>query len=218
MTNNPQATDAFYKAQSLAYWSFCGLIIPLVGVILGAMSKSRLRLLSSGNPEEQSEIERTRRIASWGFGISLALLVIYVIAAITWGIIIGLAAGKSTNSTTGSNSSSSTHDITGSLSLHDTTTFSSMQNGDACEGSGGYSDITQGAQAVASDSNGTVLALSQLNAGQADGNGNCVFSFTIPSVPYSNFYKFQVSHRGELDYSYQQISANNFSISTTLGN
>lgn len=111
------------------------------------------------------------------------------------------------------------HNITGSLSLHDPTSFANLSNGDACEGSGGYSDIKQGAQTVASDSHGTVLALSQLDAGQADGAaGDCKFGFTIDSVPYSDFYKFQISHRGELDYSYQELSTNDFSISTTLGN
>jgi hypothetical protein len=89
-----QAYETFYKAQSLAYWSYIGILIPLVGVILGSLSKSRLRLLHGGSDEEVNELERIWRIASWGFGISLTLFILQIIAAITWGVIVGLAMGN----------------------------------------------------------------------------------------------------------------------------
>jgi hypothetical protein len=213
-----RATDAFYKAQTLAYWSFSGLIIPIVGVILGAMSRSRLRLLTSNNADEQAEIDRTRRVATWGFGVSLGLLILYVVSLLAWGFMIGFSFGKVHDNGTSPNSSvSNTNSILGSLTLHDPSSFSSLQSGDTCAGSGGYSDITEGAQVVASDGSGNVLAVSQLEAGQADGSGNCNFSFELDNVSHATYYKFEVSQRGEVDYSYQQLSAGDFNVAMTLG-
>lgn len=112
---------------------------------------------------------------------------------------------------------SSSHTLTGTMSLHDPTSFAGLASGASCSGSGGYSDISTDAQVTVSDGASTVLAVSNLNPGKADGSGNCVFDFTVNNVPNANFYQVEVSHRGKLDYSYQQLSADNFQISTTLG-
>jgi hypothetical protein len=90
---NPQAIDAYYKAQTLAYWSFAGLFIPLLGVILGAIARSRLRLIVGSNQNEQHEIDRIRRIAGWGYGISLTIFITQVIIVVVWFMIIGIAVG-----------------------------------------------------------------------------------------------------------------------------
>ena len=148
-------------------------------------------------------------------GIVAIIIIVALASGLGW-VLIKQHKAQPTNSSS-SSSSSNTNNVTGTLSLKDTS-FVNMTSGDACEGSGGYSDITQGAQVVASDNANTILAVSSLSAGVADGSGNCVFSFTINNVPYSAFYQFQVSHRGQLAYSYQQLSSNNFAISTTLGN
>ncbi|HEX7368609.1 MAG TPA: hypothetical protein VF261_03040 [Candidatus Saccharimonadales bacterium] len=92
--SNPYAVDAYYKAQSLAYWSFIGLLIPLLGVILGALSRSRLRSLVSNDPDERAELEHVWRVASWGFGLSVTLLVLEIIAGIVWGILIGITLAE----------------------------------------------------------------------------------------------------------------------------
>lgn len=114
----------------------------------------------------------------------------------------------------------STNTITGTMSLKDSA-FGGLTSGTACTGSdagSGYGDINQGAQVTVSNNSGSILALSSLDAGSADGSGNCVFNFTVQSVPYSSFYQIEVTHRGNVDYSYQQLSSQGFSMGMTLGN
>jgi hypothetical protein len=84
MSNNPLAVEAFYKAQSLAYWSFLGLLIPVVGIICGAMSRSRLRDLEGTNEDEQYKIDHARHIAGWGVGLSIVCLIVQLIAGFIW--------------------------------------------------------------------------------------------------------------------------------------
>lgn len=77
-----------------------------------------------------------------------------------------------------------------------------------CTGSGGYSDIQQGAPVVIYDAAGKIVATGALNQGHVvsqigySGNVNsCVFDFTVSNVPANSaFYQVEVSHRGKLTY------------------
>jgi hypothetical protein len=213
---NTQALQAFHKAKVLAYWSLSGLVVPFAGIILGVISLSRLTVLTPGNDEEYWTIQRVRRFAWSGIGLSVTVTILTIAGGIY--LVTRSSPAASSNSSTASSSAPTT--VSGSLSLHDPDSFSGLSSGTACEGSNGYNDITQGAQVTVSDNSGSILAVSSsgMSAGTADGSGNCVFSFTIDNVPYSQFYQFQVSHRGQLAYSYQQLSSDNFQIATTLGN
>ena len=109
-------------------------------------------------------------------------------------------------------------DVTGTFSLED---VSYGKKGDSCDGYDGvdsYRDIIQGAQVTVSNNDAnSIIATSSLGEGKVDDSGNCVFSFKVNNVPYSNVYQFQVSHRGQVIYSRQKISDQNFNVDMTLG-
>lgn len=79
MKSNHQALEAYYKAQSLAYWSFIGLVVPIIGIILALVSRSRLRALTGKDQDEEDRLDHAYRIAGWGLGISITLLIFYVV-------------------------------------------------------------------------------------------------------------------------------------------
>ncbi|HSX05093.1 MAG TPA: hypothetical protein VLF69_01345 [Candidatus Saccharimonadales bacterium] len=108
------------------------------------------------------------------------------------------------------------HTVNGTLDLSDVA-FVDLKNGDACEGSGGYDDIVDGAQVKVVDGNGSTLALSELRGGTADGNGSCKFTFEIANIKKSAFYTFTVSHRGGLDFSAKDLATADYKVDFTLG-
>jgi hypothetical protein len=187
----------------MAYWSLSGLVLPIAGVILGIISLSTVGVISPTTDKERLDISRVRRFAWVGIILSIVMAIAGTIGVVYLRHHDNVAADSNA--------------VTGTLTLHDQASFGSMQSGDSCQGSDGYDDIVSGAQVVVSNDSGSVLALSQLDDGVADGSGNCVFNFAIDKVPRSNFYRFEVSHRGQLDYSYQQLSSAGFSVAMTLG-
>jgi len=87
-----------------------------------------------------------------------------------------------------------------------------------CEGDGGYSDINQGAKVTVRNGEGDILTVSDLGEGLADEFGaDCVFNFNLNDVPNSKVYQFEVSHRGEVVYSKQQLAEKDFKINLSLG-
>lgn len=87
----------------------------------------------------------------------------------------------------------------------------------------GYSDIQEGAQVVVRDGEGSTLATSSLEEGRAYGTqseafqGPCVFSFEVRDVPESDFYTIEVSHRGEITYSREELESAGWTAELTLG-
>jgi hypothetical protein len=107
-----------------------------------------------------------------------------------------------------------THTIAGTFTLSDAQ--------DAASGclfpSLGYSDITAGAQVTLTNQSQTVLGTGQLGPGVADAAGaSCVFPFTILNVPRAAFYGLTVSHRGTLQYSFQDMTTSGWTVTLTLG-
>lgn len=86
----------------------------------------------------------------------------------------------------------------------DGTNFSA--GADGCSGTDGYSDLTDGASVTVYDSAGTVIAVGSLDAGRQVGEA-CLFPWSVSHVKKSSFYKVEVSHRGQLTYSYAQAKA-----------
>jgi hypothetical protein len=90
--------------------------------------------------------------------------------------------------------------------------------GSPCDGSGGYSDIIEGAQVtVSNESTSSVVAVSNLSPGKVNDDGDCEFSFKINDVPNSSVYQIEVSHRGKLVYSRKQLEENKYQVELTLG-
>lgn len=105
--------------------------------------------------------------------------------------------------------------IRGYLSLVDSDGSGIAAQDRACHGTGGYSDIGAGAPVTVADEAGTVIATGSLDGGAVQ-TGECFFTFTI-AVPDADFYRIEVSHRGEMTYSRQQMEDNGWMIFLTLG-
>jgi hypothetical protein len=129
-----------------------------------------------------------------------AVAVVVLIAA---GILVASLVQSATKST-------NTFAVNGSLELSDT----SGDNGDGtCTGSGGYDDISPGAQVTIKDSAGKVVAVGSLGDGVSSG-GACTFNFTVSDVPGgSKIYAVEVSHRGDINFTRSEAE----DVSLTLG-
>lgn len=71
-----QALQAFYNAQLMAYWSLVGLVVPVVGIILGGMSLSKLNQLSPSSDDEYDDIRRAKKFAGWGVALSIITVLV----------------------------------------------------------------------------------------------------------------------------------------------
>ena len=99
-------------------------------------------------------------------------------------------------------------DVSGSFTLVDAGEYGYLPDGARCEGEGGYGDISSSTAVVLVNSSGTQLARTTLDRGQVDGS-SCVFQFTLPNVEEgadSDSYMLSVGRRGEVEYSFFQLS------------
>ncbi|MER7126762.1 hypothetical protein [Micrococcus luteus] len=95
--------------------------------------------------------------------------------------------------------------VSGTVTVKDFSAVTTM-NEVTCTTRGGYSDIQEGAQVVVTDASSTTIALGQLAHGSWDRHTGCVFFFNIPDVPADQkFYGVEVSHRGRLQYTAEQV-------------
>ena len=89
-----------------------------------------------------------------------------------------------------------------------------------CRGTGGYDDVREGAQVVVKDGGGKIIASTSLSSGKAarpDYTWRCQFDFAIQDVPKADFYQVEVSHRGALTYSRQDMEERGWFVALTLG-
>jgi hypothetical protein len=88
---------------------------------------------------------------------------------------------------------------------------------DCSEGlGGGYSDVHSGTIITVTDEAGTVIATGELGQGELSLEDGCKFTYEITSVPEAQFYKIEVTHRGGLTYSFDDMISNDWTISSTL--
>ena len=85
-----------------------------------------------------------------------------------------------------------------------------------CSGIGGYSDIGPGTQVTVRDGDGKILATSPLGVGSQDGMA-CSFTFALRDVPEVAFYSFEVGRRGALNFSLEEMKADEWSVGLSLG-
>ncbi|WP_437095204.1 hypothetical protein [Streptomyces sp. enrichment culture] len=86
---------------------------------------------------------------------------------------------------------------------------------DLCSGTGGYSDIDFGTQVNVTDAAGTLVAVGSLSFGKKTELG-CEFPFTVDDItPGSKFYTVEVSHRGGLTQTEDELRAGGLAF--TLG-
>lgn len=119
------------------------------------------------------------------------------------------AATKGTHTTP----AATTHTVSGTVTLTDPDTAAA-----GCVGLGGYSDISAGGQVTVTNQSQTVLGSTGLGAGVADATGtSCVYPFSFSNIPKASFYGLTLTHRGTLQYSYQDMVTNDWTVSMTLG-
>lgn len=76
-----------------------------------------------------------------------------------------------------------------------------------CVTSSGYADIRPGAQVIVTDGASKTLAVGQLDFGEPNKAGDCVWPFAIDGVPGGlDFYGFEVTHRGRVQYPAAQVA------------
>ena len=115
------------------------------------------------------------------------------------------------------NASASRHTITGTFSLTDSNSdYANYSVGHYCSGENGYADIADGAEVQVSNQAGTILATGVLHGG-TDEFASCDFTFSIPGVPSASFYQIQVSHRGNVTFSKNELQRNHWMAELTLG-
>ncbi|OZF40834.1 hypothetical protein CH296_00290 [Rhodococcus sp. 14-2496-1d] len=78
-----------------------------------------------------------------------------------------------------------------------------------CEGKGGYDDLAEGASVTVSDASGTTVATGNINDSTYI-DGACLLSFAFDVPAGSDFYKVEVSHRGEVTYPADQARSGVF--------
>ncbi len=146
---------------------------------------------------------------------------------------LGACGGQATHSKSAPTTTvAPIYTITGTMALHgtlfsldNTDTISYDQDTLACFGTNGYDDIKEGAEVTVVNQDGKTIGNSVLNAGRlpdTPANINthettCSFSFTVHDIPRADFYKIEVAHRGQLTYSFSEMSSNNWSVEVSLG-
>lgn len=103
---------------------------------------------------------------------------------------------------------SGSFDAEGTVALKSNTSITAAALSKECEGTGGFSDLREGAQVTVTDAAGSVVAIGALQAGASPLVGTCVFPFTIKDVPGgSGFYGVQVGgeQRGTVRFTEDQM-------------
>mgnify|MGYP001562051118 CR=1 FL=1 len=100
--------------------------------------------------------------------------------------------------------------VSGTLSLHQ----GLGGRGVECTGHGGYDDISAGAQVIVTDAASKTVAVGELDPGARDGEGVCVFPFSLMVPTGETIYGIEVSHRGRVQYQAGQLKQ---PLSLTLG-
>lgn len=103
--------------------------------------------------------------------------------------------------------------VNGNLVLHDLDSAES-----ACVGQGGYSDIQFGTDVILTNQNGDILGSGSLGIGEASGS-DCTYHFTVSDIREDEEqYAIEISHRGKVVASAEQLRNNGWKFDISLGN
>jgi hypothetical protein len=142
-----------------------------------------------------------------GLGL-LLLLVVAAVLAVRVGVGREHAPAAATTTTRPS--------MTGILTLHDPD--AGYKYGEVCSGTSGFDDVDAGASVVVTNEQGTVVGTGSLGLGSASPGGDCVFNFTVAGLPpEARFYGVEVSHRGKVTFSREQLEQDRWNVELTLG-
>ncbi|MBC3194845.1 hypothetical protein H7X46_27720 [Pseudonocardia sp. C8] len=85
-------------------------------------------------------------------------------------------------------------------------------NGGRCVTYRGYDDIAEGVSVTVRDSGGAIAGVGHLGAGRPEPYG-CTFPFTVADLPSSEFYTVEISHRGEVTFTADDVAAGDVHLS-----
>lgn len=113
------------------------------------------------------------------------------------------------------------YEITGTVTLTtdaDGMAFPPGVNGQppSCHGANGFDDMKAGTGVTIKDQTGTIVATAALQDGTSPKRLTCVFAFAA-TVPTATFYSIEVSHRGAVTYSFDQMTTKGWVVALTLG-
>jgi hypothetical protein len=88
--------------------------------------------------------------------------------------------------------------------------------GGGCEGYGGFGDLQPGGNVTVRDGNDSIVASGSLEIGKVT-YGGCEIPFTIPEVPESPFYSIEIGHRDGYSVSLEELNAEQWTLSLSIG-
>ena len=163
------------------------------------------------------------RAAWWRTPVPLAGVAVAVVAVGVGAYFAGHATAPSTATDTAgaavpAGGGSSIH-VRGTLSLPllgfiDTSVAGQNSDGDTCQATSGYDDITGGAAVTVGGATGQTLGIGALSSGGIS-NSACVFSFDVPVPSGQSVYTVTISHRGTQTFTADQVKQ---PIALSLGN
>jgi hypothetical protein len=126
--------------------------------------------------------------------------------------IVGVACGKKADATT--------HFISGTITL--TGTDNAFGYSGTCAGKRGYEDITEGGSVTLKNETGEVIGSAALDSGAYTETAGypyrkCVLHFSFANVKRAKFYGVEVTHRGVITKTYEELEANGWNFGLTLG-
>jgi hypothetical protein len=87
--------------------------------------------------------------------------------------------------------------------------------GSDCQRSGGHDDIGPGTSVTIRNESGSTIGTGSLGAGEGV-SGGCAYPFAIDGVPDAKFYRVEVSHGGEVEYSLAEMESNEWTVIVSL--
>lgn len=113
---------------------------------------------------------------------------------------------------------SRSHTISGTMTVVDSSAYSSDGAGEPCSPGGGYDDISAGIQVVVRDESRTTLSTGNLSSGRRVRDA-CEFSFSVSDVEDAAFYEVTMGSdsRGGLQYSRDEMDENGWTVALSLG-
>ena len=174
----------------------------------------------AGPAQEQEVVavvpKRGRWVGPFVGGVAVGALLLSVV----WGLsqpkgpgpALLFAAAAGSGATTSSASPPATFTLVGTFNLYGTSS-----NVGECHGSGGYSDIADGASVTVYDAAGKVDAVGAITKPQSLGGLGCAFSVVVSDVPNGEkFYQVEITHRGKITVTADDAKAGTVALS--LGN
>lgn len=80
--NQESPYQALDQAQTHAYLSYLGLVVPPVGIIFGILSNRVTSQLHASNPDDAAALNHVRTVALWGIIASVVSAVVSILALV----------------------------------------------------------------------------------------------------------------------------------------